>query len=50
MVYLQAAESPSEASLFPDLVYTFMPVLTHEVTYRRFLKSGGPRFTAGSSK
>jgi tetratricopeptide (TPR) repeat protein len=35
---LQAAEFLYEASLFPDLAYTFKHALTHDVTYGRLLQ------------
>jgi tetratricopeptide (TPR) repeat protein len=37
LTHLQAAEFLYEASLFPELVYTFKHALTHEVTYSGLL-------------
>jgi tetratricopeptide (TPR) repeat protein len=37
LAHLQAAEFLYETSLFPDLEYTFMHVLTHEVAYEGLL-------------
>ena len=37
LAHLQAAEFLYEASLFPELVYTFKHALTHEVTYSGLL-------------
>ena len=37
MAHLQAAEFLYEASLFPEVVYTFTHVLTHEVAYGSLL-------------
>jgi tetratricopeptide (TPR) repeat protein len=38
LAHLQAAEFLYEASLFPELVYTFKHALTHEVAYSGFLQ------------
>jgi len=39
LAYLQAGEFLYEATLFPDLEYTFKHALTHEVAYKSLLQS-----------
>ena len=47
---LQTAEFLYEASLFPDLEYTFKHALTHELAYGVFCTTGGGCSTRGSRR